>query len=831
MRVGLVGYFGFGNYGDEMFVDVYRSALPQAEFTVLKGCNGVSPHDPIEVAEQDCIIVGGGDLVIASGFSERYWSPVLLGRPVFIAGVGVQSSQGYSPSAVRQMRRFFQHENVRLITVRDSRSRDWIIRHLQPRIPVHVYPDPIASQPMNRTRSGERTFGLVLRGQYETDPANARRLLDRASQLGYRTKIIVLGSGRTRSEDLPVAKAVRVDELSVCDDLHSMTSAVATCDVLVSQRLHGCIAGMMMGIPTIGLRNTDKFKAWFGWFDPAPPLRRVDDPHLSGLLDEPLCAADPVQIEEVRTQARRGIRHLSKAISTVDATSGSTATYYDRGFLGGPEQERIRWAQLSPRLRENAGADLRLSDELRWYRREIARRKGVGYLATIDRHVADTPELGALPADTGAVVTIPVAAAAENETIHNTISLYAQQGADALASTTILLFVNYPDDAHTDPQMCDAVSSTLSEIERARTSFPGLRLATVTEAFDHGLPERHHGIIGYVGRRMYDVALMAVLNGIELGRIHGERGVLLIRNDADAVGMSRRYLERMTGAAAQHPDADVFIGGIRWGTAHYEEFPGFGVVMGFKEGIRALTMRRGSEYWRLPATNGTSFAIRMSALAAVGGVGHSHYYGAGGDDIEIGGRINNARRRSHGAHPGRFRSIRYVTDAQIDASGERALGVYRSGKSVIHTWDSFNGGRNGYTERGDAGGDHPAEPDRNRPEVTIERIAQAVTDLVTHWYPDRRLADSALRLMFGSTDDAGRPIYRTQWTSDGFRFDLTDEGRAWMTQRLGQDGTGKCSPYGHRTRRALYQSVGGASPRMVSPRGSTTPPASRPSLP
>ncbi len=42
-----------------------------------------------------------------------------------------------------------------------------------------------------------------------------------------------------------------------------------------------------------------------------------------------------------------------------------------------------------------------------------------------------------------------------------------------------------------------------------------------------------------------------------------------------------------------------------------------------------------------------------------------------------------------------WRPIRYVTDAQIDASGERPLGTYRRGQSVIETWDTYNYGPGG----------------------------------------------------------------------------------------------------------------------------------------
>ncbi len=163
------------------------------------------------------------------------------------------------------------------------------------------------------------------------------------------------------------------------------------------------------------------------------------------------------------------------------------------------------------------------------------------------------------------------------------------------------------------------------------------------------------------------------------------------------------------------------------------------------------------------------------------------------------------------------RPIRYLTNAAVDASGERPLAVYRSGRSVIHTWNNFNSGDYGYTKRCDAVDTALAGPDRDLPDVTVERIRQAIVDLVRHWYNDRDLAESALRLMIGRRDDTAEAIYRTHWGSTGFDLEFTDAGREWLKKRLGQTNFTADETYGHRVRRILYDQPSGAAPRMVSP--------------
>ena len=49
-RIGLVGYYGFGNYGDEYFKEVLEDAFPDFELVVL---HGHSPEGGLDFAQLD----------------------------------------------------------------------------------------------------------------------------------------------------------------------------------------------------------------------------------------------------------------------------------------------------------------------------------------------------------------------------------------------------------------------------------------------------------------------------------------------------------------------------------------------------------------------------------------------------------------------------------------------------------------------------------------------------------------------------------------------------------------------------------------------------------
>jgi polysaccharide pyruvyl transferase WcaK-like protein len=125
-RIGLVGYFGWGNYGDELFLRVWNKELarvgrPEVVHQLTRAPYFTDP--PKRVAKRyDAFVIGGGDLVVPWNFSRLYWRPEWLTKPVYVAGVGVPTWGEPKDSVIQDLRRFLQHPNVRYISARDPES-------------------------------------------------------------------------------------------------------------------------------------------------------------------------------------------------------------------------------------------------------------------------------------------------------------------------------------------------------------------------------------------------------------------------------------------------------------------------------------------------------------------------------------------------------------------------------------------------------------------------------------------------------------------------------------------------------------------------------------
>lgn len=287
--VGLVGYFGWGNYGDELFLEVYRQWLGDTvELRVL--------HDvlqkpyfsrPIgEVLEGvDAIVIGGGDLVIPWTVSELYWRKEYLQLPVFIVGVGVPTWRGAAPHVIARMAAFFQHPNVRAINTRDQESRAWIERHLTPAAPVTHSADLVFGLELPRVPSGSQPIlGIVTRDRNgePDDLTQVRRLCERARAAGYALRHIVLGTGvvgardRARADDLQVEGKHTV----ASDDISDLTRAIAECSAIASMKFHGTVVAAAYGIPSLVLTASNKSRNF---------LRMIERPELAtSLTDETL---------------------------------------------------------------------------------------------------------------------------------------------------------------------------------------------------------------------------------------------------------------------------------------------------------------------------------------------------------------------------------------------------------------------------------------------------------------------------------------------------------------------------------------------------------------
>lgn len=327
LKVGLVGYYGWGNYGDEFFKDVLQAELPDLEFRVLHGVdeNGALNLQDLEknIDSVDAILIGGGDLVIPYAMSSLYWQPSFLRKPVVVYGVGVPRWGGYDQNVVMRMREFMQHPAVKRITARDQESADWISAHLKPTAPVTFEPDIVCAYQHRYVVPRDRAFGLVLRYQgTDLDKPSVTLILDTVRARGYHPRVLMLSTGKTLSDDfIPLQKLDLGDaDVIVRSDLASLTDELLGCDRVASMKFHGCVVAMSHNVPCLALSQANKFKNFYAQLDRLDWLSSLKDPQLQSKLNALLDAPNYVFPPQHREQAREGLRGLRAIIGDAVAT-------------------------------------------------------------------------------------------------------------------------------------------------------------------------------------------------------------------------------------------------------------------------------------------------------------------------------------------------------------------------------------------------------------------------------------------------------------------------------------------------------------------------------
>jgi polysaccharide pyruvyl transferase WcaK-like protein len=263
-RAGLVGFYGWGNYGDELFLEALTSSLgPTVDIRPLIAPPWVRiPTLRRGVLASDLVIIGAGDL-LRPWEMTRYWRPILLRRPVFVAGLGIPTWGGTAPDVVDALRRFFGHGNLRGIAARDESSAAWIRDNLHPKVPVRVTPDLVCSLdlPAVQRPADPPIFGVAVR-QRDTpdDLTQVRRLCEKAVSMGYRLRRIILATGQVREQDIEATASLGFEhtELISSDDLNQISRAIGECTVMATMKFHGLVVATMYGVTPIAMMPTAK---------------------------------------------------------------------------------------------------------------------------------------------------------------------------------------------------------------------------------------------------------------------------------------------------------------------------------------------------------------------------------------------------------------------------------------------------------------------------------------------------------------------------------------------------------------------------------------------
>ncbi|MDQ7727287.1 polysaccharide pyruvyl transferase family protein [Halomonas sp. SpR8] len=296
--VGLAGFFGYGNYGDELFVTVYKQWLsPYFDLVFLSDVLDKPYYSrPIEeiVDSVDAIIIGGGDIVQPWGMDDRYFNKLFLKKPVFIIGVGVpiRSASSRNPNHIEKewiidkYRNFFSHPSVKMIHARDDQSSNWIRRKLNPKVAVTEAPDIVCSMDLPSaidSVSEVKTLGVVTRSRpnQEDDYSEILKVADKCLSMGWNVRHIILGTGRVGKKDYENADKLRIKkELVYSESLSELTEAIGGCSALLSMKFHGTVVATMYGIPSIVMVPTNKNRNFMNRIGRSDLLSKFDSPDL-----------------------------------------------------------------------------------------------------------------------------------------------------------------------------------------------------------------------------------------------------------------------------------------------------------------------------------------------------------------------------------------------------------------------------------------------------------------------------------------------------------------------------------------------------------------------
>jgi polysaccharide pyruvyl transferase WcaK-like protein len=335
--IGLAGFFGYGNYGDELFLSVFDQHLGD-EFEIR-----ILPDElrkpyfsrPVEemVAEVDVVLIGGGDLVQPWSVDARYFNIAYLRKPTFIAGVGVPiraaSNTGApveSEAAIQKMTRFFQNPNVRFINARDAQSVEWIRKRLSPSVPVIEAPDLVCALKLPAVRpatAAEPVLGIAtrLRPGHEEDDDYSRlaELGAHVQRMGWRVRHIILGNGEVGVRDRANADRLVIPgkEVIYSESLDDMSRAIGSCTALVSMKFHGSVVATMYGVPSTVLIPTSKNRNFMRRMGRDDLLCRFDSPELVARFSPPPAPIDPAWVAKLRDGATAMLQDLKAQIRAV----------------------------------------------------------------------------------------------------------------------------------------------------------------------------------------------------------------------------------------------------------------------------------------------------------------------------------------------------------------------------------------------------------------------------------------------------------------------------------------------------------------------------------
>jgi len=262
MVIGLVGYYGYQNYGDEIFLEIWKKLLGEQCAVILPETN---------IQDVDKIIIGGGDLIWHGAFNNNYFNEKWYedGKKVYVYGVGVADPNVtvfQDPNVFNLYKNFLSR--AQYVSARDEKSAEWLTSILGIHNVVWVEDLAWNYTPRVSVKKKELTAGLTYRRNPIFDTDDISLLVSKLIDTGTRCRLIPLQNGYYNTHTLhkiildTVNKDVSYPSINI-DPSHYNTqhkyASITSCNYYMTLTFHGLLTALKERVPVLSMMYDNKF--------------------------------------------------------------------------------------------------------------------------------------------------------------------------------------------------------------------------------------------------------------------------------------------------------------------------------------------------------------------------------------------------------------------------------------------------------------------------------------------------------------------------------------------------------------------------------------------
>ncbi|MCS6577706.1 polysaccharide pyruvyl transferase family protein [Curtobacterium poinsettiae] len=270
-----LGWQGNANFGDDLLYETWRAALDDP-LTVQAPLNArdylrTAPRFGVDrlrtLGTERVVLLGGGTSVGFASWAEHARLAIRNFGADGLIGVGLGAASASDTYSLAQQRQRWEAwrtlQRLHIAGVRGPLTQDEVSAHL---MPVDISGDPALLYPLVRhvprpTRAAPRigvSLGSDPRSRF--DVATVAAAVDEHARDTGATEVVAFALSAA-DQDAARQLAGRLTTASVVHastDVAATMAAIGGCDLVVSERLHGAVAAVSLGIATVPLSYASK---------------------------------------------------------------------------------------------------------------------------------------------------------------------------------------------------------------------------------------------------------------------------------------------------------------------------------------------------------------------------------------------------------------------------------------------------------------------------------------------------------------------------------------------------------------------------------------------